>query len=878
MRKMCVLFTVVLGLALLPSAASALSFKPAPGDPLAIAPPNDVITGVATGNFNGDIYDDIAAVGQSNKIYVWLTQADGTFQPAPGSPFGTGTSDTIERYRIFAAEMNGDFRDDLIVQSGQFPGTFHTYLGAGDGTFPSTPTGSWIINHTGAPNFRGAANFRSATVADLTGDGCADILVGMFERMYQVGISNCAGGFAPATPAPVPVSTPLSDSFDGFETTATGDYNGDGDMDIALMLRASSNSGEGRIVYTADGDGSGTFDNPVARYDAGVENNSSLTQIQTADLTGDDQDDLVIVRRNQNGSDTVATLVGSEAGLAANPSPAGTLAEPYRGIWSLGVADFDGDGSQDLGFALRGSREFGLALGDGAGGLTWYPNRWALAPIADVDFFPNDVELPDLNGDGYPDLVTSSSHSGQTFQARGIHALISSPSVSAAPTEIGFPETPVGEDETRTITITGGEGPSSVLGNSSFTVEGPGAAQFDLDNECFGALETGGTCDLNVTFDPDIDGAFEAAVKITVPGGNEISIPLSGVTGHESLTVNSPDGTQWDTPGGGPGGEKTFEIEADGTWPVKINDIQVYAELEEQDDRWGLIDTNNCKTTMQPGETCDVDVHFGPELGDTGSVLEAVLVIESDNPALTGPYADLAGHATTSAFEVTPLQLEFGDRALGSGASPVKTFAIEPTGDGPIPFYGVELQGDDNTSFSLAGAGNCPEMIPVDSSCTFEVAFDPKGDPGFKQTKVAVMAYNNNGGEYFVNVNGTATNAEPPPPPPDADLRLTVKSAKKVKAGKKLLVTATVRNVGDAATLNPVTLRAISPKKTTKSVKVQKIPSVSIGQTVTRKFRIPVKKNAKGRLRVKVDLTYIGHTTSRKSARTAPVKIQKRRR
>ena len=309
-----------------------------------------------------------------------------------------------------------------------------------------------------------------------------------------------------------------------------------------------------------------------------------------------------------------------------------------------------------------------------------------------------------------------------------------------------------------------------------------------------------------------------------------------------------------------------------------MTDIQVYAEIEEAADRWSVIDLNNCETSLEPGETCEFEVSFNPKLEDTGSTLVSYLVLESSNDDLTSVYAELSGKATTSAFEVTPLGLEFGERAIGSGPSPVQQFTINPTGDGPVPFYGVELEGDDASSFTITDLDNCPKMIPADSECTFGVSFDPQGEPRFiGTTSVAIMAYTNNGGEYSVNLTGTATSAEPPPPGPEADLRLKVRSAKKVKGGKKLLVTTTVRNVGDAASF-PVSLKAASPKKMTRPVKALKIPTVRIGETATRKFRIPVRKKAKGKFRVTVTMTHDGLSFTKLTAKTGTVKILKPKR
>ena len=869
MRKTCLLLTVVFGLLLMPSAATALNFKPVEGSPIKVAPPDDVINAVTTGDFNSDIYDDVAAVGDSNKLYVWLTQPDGTFQPAPGSPYTTNTDSNVKT-RIWARDVTSDFRDDLVIQSEKFPGTFYSLFNNGDGSFPVNPAGSWAVDWTPDPTFKGVTGWNSVTYADLTGDGCPDLLAGMYVRSYQVGISNCAGGFTRATSAPVPLTTPLEGDFDGFQQTDVGDYNGDGHADIALMLTPNTSGPGPRIVYVLYGNDTGLFGTPVAVYDKEGANNSSLMDIATIDQNGDSFDDLLVLTRNQNYSNTVTSLLGGAGGLVENP--AGELSEPFRGAYGLTPADFDDDGAQDFGVSLRGFNQFNVALGDGLDSFAWDGPR-DFAPIDGNNFSPNDLETPDLNGDGFPDIVSSSSHSGQAFQARGIHALISVPDVSADRSSIDFPETAVGQESAaQTVTLTAGSGPPAGFNNADFSIQGTGDVNYELETDCPGTLAGGETCEVNVTFAPSIDGLHDPDLKIKTPDGETITIPLSGVTGHEDLTVNTPEGTIWEIPGGSGDAVLTFEIEASGTWPVKVNEILVESEFEEDQDLWTVIDFNNCKTTLAPGQTCDFQVSFAPKLGNTGSSFNAYLVLISENDDLTSMYAELQGIATNSAYDVLPNQLEFGDRALGSGPSEVQEFTIEPTSDGAVPFYGVEAQGDDESSFEIIGAENCPEIIPVGSSCTIGVAFEPQGELGFKQTRIAIFAYNNNGGEYFVNVNGTAVSAEPPPPGPDADLRFKVQSARKVKRGKQLLVTATIRNAGNAASF-PVTLKVTSPKKSTRPVKALRIPMVSIGETEVRRFRIPVKRNAKGKFLVTVIAREEGHPGI--VAKTPKVTVQK---
>ena len=103
-------------------------------------------------------------------------------------------------------------------------------------------------------------------------------------------------------------------------------------------------------------------------------------------------------------------------------------------------------------------------------------------------------------------------------------------------------------------------------------------------------------------------------------------------------------------------------------------------------------------------------------------------------------------------------------------------------------------------------------------------------------------------------------------------LGLTVKSAKRVKAGRKLLVTVRLRNTGDQKS-GVIVLKATGPRKSTGKAKARKIKSVAYGKSVVHRFRVPVKRNAKGRFKVKVTVTHKGKSISRQ---TGKVRIQKK--
>ncbi len=215
-------------------------------------------------------------------------------------------------------------------------------------------------------------------VADFTGDGIPDILVGSndTDASLQVFPGKGDGTFR----APLN-TTSLQQAF----SVAAGDFNGDGKLDIAVTGLQTTG------VMVALGRGDGTFRAPVFYDTADV---STLWQIQAADLNRDGKLDLVVAR--QNGDVTV--LPGLGGGRFAEAKR--TLIADDTRVTRVFVADLNGDGKPDI---VAGG-DFGSGSGTsvllGKGDLTFR------TPVKVDALSVNSVA--DLNRDGKPDLVTTS--------------------------------------------------------------------------------------------------------------------------------------------------------------------------------------------------------------------------------------------------------------------------------------------------------------------------------------------------------------------------------------------------------------------------------------------------------------------------------------
>jgi hypothetical protein len=158
----------------------------------------------------------------------------------------------------------------------------------------------------------------------------------------------------------------------------TGDFNGDGHVDLATVTSS------GVVEYRGVGDG--TFLSGVTTTFSG------LREIAAADLNGDGRTDLVYA--DNLG---VRPILGAADGTFVAQNYAATLPDPRL----VALADFDGDHKVDLALVYQASGVYGvrmmLGLGNGSFNLLSQ-----FASPASVTF----LAAGDVDGDGRADVVT----------------------------------------------------------------------------------------------------------------------------------------------------------------------------------------------------------------------------------------------------------------------------------------------------------------------------------------------------------------------------------------------------------------------------------------------------------------------------------------
>ena len=339
------------------------------------------------------IFAPIFVLILTNTIPAGMAQ-----QPRPRAQFGearTYSAGFGGPSQAVAADFNGDGIPDLAVLNpcdssycaGGYPAVA-VLLGKGDGGFQSP-----VIYATGS------FEPMSLAAGDFNGDGVLDLVV----ASQCASSANCGAGVVGVLlgrgdgsfQAPVPYATGTGGSY----FVATGDFNGDGNLDLAVANRTGGNS----VIAILAGNGDGTFQAP-AGYSTGA---PSAGSIAVGDFNSDGALDLAVA--NAGTQDSVSVLLGNGKGgfqTALIYSSGGAFAH------AIVVGDFNGDGAPDLAvvngcatyanLTCSESGSVGVLLGNGDG--TFQP------PVAygSGGHDPHSLSAADFNGDGHIDLAAGS--------------------------------------------------------------------------------------------------------------------------------------------------------------------------------------------------------------------------------------------------------------------------------------------------------------------------------------------------------------------------------------------------------------------------------------------------------------------------------------
>ncbi len=768
------------------------------------------IRGITAADFNGDGRMDIAVAGfgLQQKFTVLLRNSSAYTVGSAFAGFVTYNSNCVQTHDILSGDIDGDGDMDILVQGGN-AAALHINAASLSvvTTNPTRNAPSAIANSAVALTYSQSMTTATASVPALniwggfsgykTG-GTRSVAgstvtanVGGFRPGEQVWVTHknaqstaninakpyvygftAKAGVGPATFSQT--STPIVGA--DARTVASADFDGDGDLDLAVGSPAQVD------ILLNDGTGAFTTGSPILSGSLGLLQPWTVT---AGDFNNDGFPDLAVT--GTGGSSAVYILLNN-----ANGTGTFTVSSNYvTGIgqcWHLTSADIDGDGDLDLLVANTTGTTVNILLNNGAGTFTAGAN---LTPTFGSN--PRCVAVADFDNDGDLDLAVGNitnyvniwlNNGNGTFTAApDITTGLSSPVFVAAGDlnadgAVDLAIVNAGSTTVSVFTNSGAGVFTQALGSpfSTFSTNPVWVSLEDFDGN--GTLDiatvnyagtnisilrnTGSASFSNITTYPalnapnylaagDFDGDGDLDVAVTNSGFGSVLVSILKNATQVVLTAFSP-----------PRNAQTLTP----TTPVSLtyNQSMTTATASVQPFRaWGSFRGFRSGTYSQPGDAATAQITLSPPLWPNEEVFVSVTNAQNANRIAARPislqYRTGAASAPATFFASAPVQ-------VGAMPSTIRrSVALDYNGDGFVDIAFVNdaanavqiMQGSASGGFTLGplvglGGGTQPNYLAV-------------GDFNSDGQQDMVVSCFGGGGTVSVLMNtGGAFNASSSPP------------------------------------------------------------------------------------------------------------------
>jgi hypothetical protein len=257
---------------------------------------------------------------------------------------------------------------------------------------PATGQCYELVTVAFAPPVAYMASFKpyALTSSDVDGDGKLDLVVAN-ELASTVGIyRNTGSGAFTYVPAPTTDGYPT-----GWYPTgiAVADFNSDGIKDVVT----ADYHGNSVSILLGTGSGASYRLGAVASY--GTMPMAETSTLAVGDLDGNGIPD--IVAANPMTSSVSVFIARSNGTLVMPATDVPCMALPYiTEPYSVAIADFDMNGTNDIAIADNRTRSVFIKLGNGAGGFAAGPEQPTIGGDGSYIMLARDMNL-----DGIPDII-----------------------------------------------------------------------------------------------------------------------------------------------------------------------------------------------------------------------------------------------------------------------------------------------------------------------------------------------------------------------------------------------------------------------------------------------------------------------------------------
>lgn len=349
----------------------------------------------------------------SHSVYTSNSNSDGPPYHSVGDLNGDGTIEWAifdNNYKLFALDSDmiyqieeestltlpfGHTRDSQIIPSGlSGRGLMTSYVkqNSGIGIIPLDDSARWgpCSNCQGIGDF--SKQFHSA---DIDSDGDLDLLTASLENQFQIAWlendGNC--NFSSQELIGSPFDPALVNSLD----IAPGDFDNDGDLDIAIK----ENYEKAVIKLYFNLDGKGNYGNEVI-----IDSIDWITQMYVEDLDQDGTDEIILrqgkISSIQDYPEYHRAYVYRNVANTAAMTIETLNTQSTKGEVKFGDLDKDGDLDIVANNSTPWKPHIGIHINDGDQFSSNETYQLPFAAITGQDVF----DVMDVDGDGAPDLIT----------------------------------------------------------------------------------------------------------------------------------------------------------------------------------------------------------------------------------------------------------------------------------------------------------------------------------------------------------------------------------------------------------------------------------------------------------------------------------------
>lgn len=465
---------------------------------------------VVAADFNGDGIQDVAysyvpvQTGTDRQSFAVLL---GSSHGALGAPAYTaaGSCSANQTNYIATGDVNGDGKADIVATmlgsttAGCQLNTVAVLGGLGTGKF-----GKPAYYSTGAAS---TAQEQEIYLVDVNGDGHLDIVTANTDGTISVLLNKGKGTYNRGTLITSLASLAIDDNPMTF-----ADFNGDGKMDIAVVLNhAVSNASS---VYILLGNGNGTFGAPIQTIFPVFP-----VSVVAGDFDKDGKMDVLVTTTSSSVCSDSGYTFGKGNGNGTF-TPGTTICVGQVGAGAPLAADLNADGNLDVvvPYASGTDTAVGPQILQGKGDGTFLTSAQYYGGQAS-----SNAVVADFNGDGMPDiLLLNDGGFASSFLTEMLNA---SQPVSVSPLTTNFGSVTVASKKSATVILTNDQGKSLAITN--ITVGGTNAGDFTETNTCGKTRKPGWDCTVTVTFDPTATGARTATLTIADGAGTQ-TVQLNG--------------------------------------------------------------------------------------------------------------------------------------------------------------------------------------------------------------------------------------------------------------------------------------------------------------------------------------------------------------